>query len=90
MAQRVAMMIDIPQSDLNMEDPYQVYIYMMLVVRCDKCGAYLNIDPPFGEDESWDWYRVAANQARSAGWHVSPFEANGDHPMICLCPLCRK
>ena len=78
-----------PQTDLDMNDPYQWYIYMMLVVVCDRCETYLDITPPYGDDKSWDWYRRAANQARDARWYLSTHPLNNEGLMTCLCPSCK-
>jgi len=82
----------LPQQELDGTDPYQVYIHLMLVISCDSCDQVFDVEPPFGEgdDYSWDWYRIAADQTRSSGWWISPFTAEGSHPMRCICPQCYK
>jgi hypothetical protein len=83
-------LLSMEQHELDRTDPYQVYIYMMLDVRCASCHVFLDIDPPFGKNDeySWDWYRVAAEQARASHWWISPFDRDGTHPMLCFCPEC--
>jgi hypothetical protein len=80
----------VPQHELDGGDPYQIYIHLMLGVSCDSCGQVLEIHPFFGENDeySWDWYRIAADQARNAGWWISPFTLEGSHPMKSLCSTC--
>jgi hypothetical protein len=80
---------EIPRPEVDPKDLYQNYLFLMLVVRCDRCLAYLDINPPYGEDYSWDWFRVSADQTREKKWWIAPFSPDGSLPMECLCPSCK-